>query len=84
MESQETLFDFPENKNDNSAKLATCNTCEHRQRWQCNSKVFQYCGVRKSNRTTNGLLKIKCKDLACPLYKITDNGNNDKNYQKKE
>lgn len=46
----------------------TCNTCEHRQRWQCNSKVFQYCGIRKSNRTTNGLLKIKCKDIACPLY----------------
>ena len=46
----------------------TCNSCEHRQRWQCNSKVFQYCGVRKSNRTENGLLKIKCKDAACPLY----------------
>lgn len=47
----------------------TCNTCEHRQRHQCNSKVFQYCGVRKSNRTDNGLLKIKCKTAACPLYK---------------
>jgi hypothetical protein len=47
----------------------TCNTCENRQRWQCNSKVFQYCGVRKSNRTNNGLLKIKCKDKACSLYK---------------
>lgn len=46
----------------------TCNSCEHRQRWQCNSKVFHYCGVRKSNRTENGLLKIKCKDAACPLY----------------
>jgi hypothetical protein len=46
----------------------TCNSCEHRQRWECNSKVFQYCGVRKSNRTDNGLLKIKCKDAACPLY----------------
>ncbi len=47
----------------------TCNTCHHRQRWQCNSKVFQYCGIRKSNRTSNGLLKIKCKDKACQLYK---------------
>lgn len=47
----------------------TCNSCEHRQRWQCNSKVFQYCGVRKSNRTNNGFLKIKCKDVACSLYK---------------
>lgn len=47
----------------------TCNYCEHRQRWECNSKVFQYCGVRKSNRTDNGLLKIKCKDAACHLFK---------------
>ena len=46
----------------------TCNSCEHRQRWQYNSKVFQYCGVRKSNRTNNGLLKIKCKDVACVSY----------------
>jgi hypothetical protein len=43
----------------------TCKDCEHRQRWECNSKVFQYCGVRKSWRTLNGLLKIKCKDAAC-------------------
>ena len=47
----------------------TCNSCEHRQRWQYNSKVFQYCGVRKSNRTNNGLLKIKCRDVACLSYK---------------
>lgn len=47
----------------------TCNNCEHRQRWECNSKVFQYCGVRKSNRTNNGLLKIKCKEAACAAFK---------------
>jgi len=46
----------------------TCNSCQHRQRWECNSKVFQYCGVRKSKRTDNGLLKIKCKTDACPLH----------------
>lgn len=28
----------------------------------------QYCGVRSSNRTENGLLKIRCKDIACSLY----------------
>jgi len=50
----------------------TCKTCENRQRWECNSKVFQYCAVRKSNRTDNGLLKIKCKDLACELYKPSE------------
>ena len=46
----------------------TCNSCENRQRWKCNSKIFQYCGVRKSNRTGNGLLKIKCKNIACSMY----------------
>lgn len=45
-----------------------CKDCEHRQRWECNSKVFQYCGIRKSNRTNNGFLKIKCKDAACSLF----------------
>jgi hypothetical protein len=64
---QPTLFALPDAKPLLGAGL-TCNSCEHRQRWQCNSKVFQYCGVRKSNRTQNGLLKIKCKDAACPLY----------------
>ena len=52
----------------NYSENKTCNTCEHRQRWECNSKIIQYCGVRKSNRTQNGLLKIKCKDKACSLY----------------
>ena len=67
-EVQPTLFILPDAKPLLGAGF-TCNSCEHRQRWQCNSKVFQYCGVRKSNRTENGLLKIKCKDAACPLYK---------------
>jgi len=66
--TQANLFDLPSELARAGPGL-TCNTCEHRQRWQCNSKVFQYCGVRKSNRTENGLLKIKCKDAACPLYK---------------
>lgn len=59
------LFEIEQNKDEIKE---TCRTCEHRQRWQCNSKVFQYCGKRKSNRTENGLLKIKCKDKACLLY----------------
>ena len=46
----------------------TCNTCEHRQRWEFGASVFQYCSIRKSNRTSNGLLKIKCKDAACEVY----------------
>lgn len=65
---QANLFDLTEVENKLNPEL-TCNTCEHRQRWQCNSKVVQYCAVRKSNRTENGLLKIKCKNAACSLYK---------------
>ena len=58
------LFTLP----DQQRPGLTCNTCKHRERHECNSKVFQYCGVRKSNRTDNGLLKIKCKTAACPLH----------------
>ena len=61
---EENLFITPEKK-----VTETCNNCEHRQRWECNSKVFQYCGIRKSNRTDNGLLKIKCKTEACDKFK---------------
>lgn len=60
------LFDIPESKQSQE----TCLTCKHRERWKCNSKVFQYCGVIKSNRTSNGLLKIKCKTKACLQYEI--------------
>jgi hypothetical protein len=47
----------------------TCRECEHRQRWQCGGRVIQYCGKRKSNRTGNGLLKIKVTNTACGLFK---------------
>lgn len=47
----------------------TCRTCIHRQRWQCGGRVIQYCGIRKSNRTENGLLKIKVTTPACFNYK---------------
>lgn len=49
--------------------INTCKDCEHRQRWKCGGSIIQYCGVRKSNRTYNGLLKIKCKDVACDAFK---------------
>lgn len=37
--------------------------------WKCNSKVFNYCKDRRSNITSNGLLKIKCKK-ACELFEL--------------
>ena len=45
-----------------------CRDCKNCQRWQCNSKVFFYCGVRRSKLTSNGLLKIKCKQPACGYF----------------
>lgn len=59
------LFDIIEDVEVNGK---TCKTCSWRERHECGAKVFQYCGARKSNRTENGLLKIKCKTPACPLY----------------
>lgn len=53
---------------ENEHKDKTCLSCEHRQRHQFGSKIIQYCGIRKSNRTDNGLLKIKCKDQACTKF----------------
>lgn len=58
------LFVIPE-----IPKGLTCLTCEHRERHQCGGTVIQYCGIRKSNRTDNGKLKIKCKMSACIQYK---------------
>ena len=50
-------------------KNKTCRTCKNRQRWECGQMTIQYCGVRKSNRTYNGLLKIKVTNPACEAYK---------------
>lgn len=59
---QPALFEYETPK-------AKCKTCQHIQGWQCNSKVFFYCGIRHSNRTENRLLKIKANMPACPKYK---------------
>ena len=46
-----------------------CKHCAHCQKWECGSKFFFYCGLRKSNRTDNGLLKIKFNNEACLSFK---------------
>ena len=51
--AQPTLFQVP------AIDAPTCNSYEHRERWGY---------VRSSNLTENGLLKIRCKDVACSLY----------------
>ena len=46
-----------------------CRTCKYLQKWACGGSFFFYCEIRKSNRTQNGLLKVKCKNEACNAYK---------------
>lgn len=58
------LFNIPE-----QPPTAFCRSCVNRQRWTFGNTVIQYCGVRKSNRTENGLLKIKVTMPACEAYK---------------
>jgi hypothetical protein len=45
-----------------------CGECAHIQRWRCGNSFFHYCGARHSNRTDNGLLKVKCKPSACGRF----------------
>ena len=67
MSKEQTLYDIGPIKK--QKPLHTCKTCVHIQKWACGGSYFFYCGIRKSNRTGNGLLKVKCKREACGLYK---------------
>lgn len=48
----------------------TCRQCRHRQRWECEGSIIQYCGVRRSTRTFNNLLKIKVTNKACYSFEL--------------
>jgi len=63
-----TLFNKKEFEHENIDKK--CNSCMFRERWAMGIglETSQYCSVRPSNRTKNGLLKIKASDAACPKY----------------
>ena len=60
----------------NSTSTKTCRSCKNRQRWKCNSKIIQYCGVTGNGRTFNKLLKIKAKKPACEKYEAEKKGDN--------
>lgn len=65
----------PDTRNEVRGNMdATCRTCKYRERWQADyeTRATQYCGKRKSNRTHNGLLKIKVTNKACDLYEKED------------
>lgn len=55
--AQPTLFQVPE------IDAPTCNSCEHRERWSCNSKVFQWC------KDVACSLYEPCKPIDEPLCK---------------
>lgn len=60
---------FPDDEIEVVKPIKFCRSCQHRQHWQCGGSIIQYCGVRKSNRTFNGLMKVKAKFPACAAYK---------------
>jgi hypothetical protein len=65
------LFDMPESVKPVETHAGTgrrCNECRHGQGWVCGSKIIWYCWRRKSNRTDNGLLKIKARQAACEVF----------------
>ena len=67
----ETLFELPTPAPPppQPSPTATCRTCKYRERWQCGGSIIQYCGKQRSNRTDNGLKKIKVTNPACGLYR---------------
>lgn len=67
MSNEQMLFDIEPCQRQRNPN--TCKTCVHIQRWACGGSFFFYCGARKSKRTYNKLLKVKCKNEACKLYK---------------
>jgi len=60
----DTLFELPE-----AIKREKCKTCKFIDwiEYDSGRKIF-YCTRIKSNRTANGLLKIKANRAACDLY----------------
>ena len=68
MTESELLFEIPSKLQDKFPGKS-CLHCENRQRHQKGGSIIQYCGVRKSNRTENKLLKIKAKNPACEQFK---------------
>ena len=62
------LFNLPEPPTPSAEK---CRTCANRLSIEYRSgKRFQYCSIKRSRRTSNGLLKIKAGDTACESYKL--------------
>lgn len=61
-------FSEPITSNNLKTMNKTCRNCIHRERWECGSKIISYCNKLKSNRTQNGMKKVKCTQIACDYY----------------
>lgn len=49
--------------------MKTCKDCKHKYALKYDSgKSFYYCRIQISNKTANGLLKIKLKNQACEHF----------------
>ena len=60
-----TLFDIaPTSLPETRRKGKRCRTCKHMITHRY-SKRHKYCSKQKSNKTSNGLKKIKANDFAC-------------------
>lgn len=60
----ETLFDLDTETPVREERCRDCVHIQHRRNWW-GGLLGSYCGIKKSGRTENGLLKIKGKDIAC-------------------
>jgi len=61
---------FPNKPQPKTEQKHFCRNCKHAQKWEVSrsGKTLYYCGIRKSNRTFNGLQKIRLKDEACKFW----------------
>jgi hypothetical protein len=62
--------DIPISNKPVTPRKEKCAECAYIQRWAAGGSFFHYCGARKSNKTDNGLLKVKCKSPACDNFHV--------------
>jgi predicted aldo/keto reductase-like oxidoreductase len=55
-------------ENSDANKKEKCKTCAYCLRTPFNHVTIFYCRKKLSNRTYNGLLKIKANNMACEKY----------------
>jgi len=66
---QPSLFNIPL-KQSIQFKKRRCKHCKHIEKWACGGSFFFYCGISRSNRTKNGLAKVKCNSPACGAFEL--------------